>query len=52
MLCEQNKGTVVKINVPKALHKRHFKSQFLRRPNRMSELNQNMCQAARLTFQH
>lgn len=42
MLCEQNKGTVAKINVPKDLHKRHFKSQFLRWPNRMSKLNQKV----------
>lgn len=42
MLCEQNKGTAVKINVPKALHKLHFKSRFLRQPNRMSKLNQNV----------
>lgn len=42
MLCEQNKGTVAKINLPKAPHKRRFKSQFLWWPTRMSKLNQNV----------
>jgi len=42
MLCERNKETAAKINVPKALHKLHLKSRFLRQPNRMSKLNQNV----------
>lgn len=42
MLCEQNKEMTVKINVPKALHKLHLKSRFLRQPNRMSKLNQKV----------